>query len=164
MELTISTIKKLSLLLILAALLIISTGCSSSNQETSTESNMNSRADQTFSFYKDEDGRNVRWEVNFDDGRISSLYKDGQRLPDKEIEDYKDMIYHRLDRLHNESHSISIDLDGFQSDMGRFKQDMQKLKKEMKNQKFEFNFDGEEFREGMKQLSKELSKLKHKML
>lgn len=164
MELRISTVKKLSLLLIPAALLIISTGCSSSNQGTSTDSDLNGRSDQTFSFYKDEDGRNVRWEVNFDNGRISSLYKDGQRLPDAEIGDYEDMIYHRLDRLHNESHSISIDLDGFHSDMGRFKQDMQKLKKEMKDQKFEFNFDGEEFREGMKQLSKELSKLKHKKI
>ncbi len=159
-----TTIKKLSLLLIPAALLFASAGCSTSNQGTSIQSDLNSRADQTFSFYKDENGKNVRWEVNFEDGEISSLYKDGQRVSDGEIEDYKDMIYHRLDKLHNKSHHISIDLDGFKSDMGSFKQDMQKLKEDLKNQKYEFNFDNEEFREGMRQLSKELSKLKDKKI
>ncbi len=164
MKQRVSTIKRISLLLIPAALLITAAGCSSSNQGTSLQSDLNKRADQTFSFYKDEDGKNVRWEVNFDDGEISSLYKNGERIPDNEIENYKEMIYHRLDKLQDKSHHISIDMSDFNSDMGRFKEDMQRLKEEMKDQKFEFNFDNEEFREGMKQLSKELSKLKDKKI
>ncbi len=164
MKQRVSTIKKLSLLLIPAVFLILTTGCSTSNQGTTMQSDLNTRADQTFSFYKDEDGKNVRWEVNFEDGEIGSLYKDGERVPDSEIKDYKDMIYHRLDKLHNRSQHISIDLSGFKSDMGKFKQDMQKLKEEMKDQKFEFNFDNEDFRKGMEQLSKELSKLKDKKI
>ncbi len=159
-----STIKKLSLLLIPAALLFALAGCSTSNQGTALQSDLNTRADQTFSFYKDDDGKNVRWEVNFENGEISSLYKDGQRIPDSEIEDYKDMIFHGLDKLHNKSHHISIDLSGFESDMGRFRQDMQKLKEEMQNQKYEFNFNNQEFKEGMKKLSEELSTLKDKKI
>ncbi len=159
-----SIVKKLSLLLIPAALFFIASGCSTANQGTSGQQDLNKRGDQTFSFYNDENGKNVRWEVNFEDGEISTLYKDGERIPDSEIEDYKDMVYHRLDKLHNKSHHISIDLTGFKSDMGKFKQDMEKLKEEMKGQKHEINFDTEEFREGMKELSKELSKLKDKKI
>ncbi len=158
------TVKILTMLLIPAAVLITAAGCSTSNRGTSLQSDMNTRADQTFSFYKDEDGKNVRWEVNFEDGEISSLYKDGQRIPDSEIDDYKDMIYNKLGKLQYKSHHISIDLSDFKSDMGKFKEDMHKLKKEMKHKKFEITFDNDEFREGMKELSKELSKLKDKKI
>ncbi len=164
MKRRVSIIQKLSMLLLPVILLISAAGCSTSNKGTAMQPDLNTRANQTFSFYKDEGGKNVRWEVNFDDGKISSLFKDGQRVPDNEIEDYEDMIYHRLDRLQNKSQHISIDLSDFKSDMGTFKHDMQKLKEEMKDQKFEFNFNGDEFRDGMEQLSKELSKLKDKKI
>ncbi len=164
MEKKVSTVKRLVLLLFPAAVLALGTGCSTSNQGTVSQLNANNRADQTFSFNRDENGKNVRWEVNFNDGEISSLYKDGERVPDNKIDDYKDMIYHRLDKLHNKSHHISIDLGDFKSDMGKFRHDMQKMKEELEDKKYEFNFDNEEFREGMKNLSEELSKLKDKKI
>ncbi|HKB85266.1 MAG TPA: hypothetical protein VKD08_03780 [Ignavibacteriaceae bacterium] len=159
-----STIKKLTLLVIPAVILFMGTGCSTSNRGTVSQTDLNNRTDQTFSFNNDENGSSVRWEVNFDDGEITSLYKDGERVPDNEIDDYKDMIYHRLDRLHKKSRHISIDLGDFKSDMGNFKHDMQKMKEELKNNKYEFNFDNDEFREGMEKLSEELSKLKDKKI
>ncbi len=164
MEKRASRVKKLFMLLLPLAVLLIGTGCSTSSQGTSTQSELNNRTDQTFSFNNDENGSNVRWEVNFDDGEITSLYKDGERVPDDQIDDYKDMIYHRLDKLHKKSHHISIDLGDFKSDMGNFRHDMQKMKEELKNNKYEFNFDNDEFRKGMEKLSEELSKLKDKKI
>jgi predicted nucleic acid-binding Zn-ribbon protein len=158
------TMRKLPLLLITALVFFILSGCSTSNQGTVSKLDTNNRADQTFSFNNEENGKNVHWDVNFEDGEISSLYKDGQRIPDSEIDDYRDMIYHRLDKLHRKSHHISVDLSGFKSDMGKFKEDMQKLKEEFKDQKYEFKFDNEDFKKGMEELSKELSKLKDKKI
>lgn len=159
-----STITDLKMFIVPALTFLVITGCSTSGRGTVSNYDTQVRADQTFSFYKEENGKNVRWDVNFDDGEISSIYKDGLRLPADEIKEYKDMIYNRLDLLQSKSHHITVDLSGFKSDMGKFKQDMKKLKEELKNQHFEFNFDNEEFKEGMKELSKELSRLKDKKI
>ena len=164
MKTGIFTTGKLLLLLIPAVIFLIVSGCSTSNTGTVAKYDTNQRADQTFSFYKEEDGRNVRWDVNFDDGKISSVYKNGLRLPADEIKDYEGMIYHRLDKLQSRSHHITVDLSGFKSDMSSFKEDMRKLKEEMKNNHIEINFDNQEFKEEMKELSKELSKLKDKKI
>lgn len=158
------TIGRLPLLIIPVLILLVITGCSTSGQGTVSNYDTQNRADQTFSFYKDENGKNVRWDVNFDNGEISSIYKNGLRLPADEIKDYEDMIYHRLDKLQSKSHHITVDLSGFKSDMGKFKEDMKRLKEELKDQHFEFKFDNEEFKEGMNELSKELSRLKDKKI
>lgn len=144
--------------------ILIFNGCSTSNQDTYTQLDKNNRAGQNFSFYNNEEGKDVRWEVNFDDGKISSVFKDGERIPDDEIDNYREMIYDRLNDLQDRSHHITIDLSGVKSEMGKFKEDMKKLKEEFRNHNDEFNFDNEDFREGMKELSKELSKLKTKKI
>lgn len=143
---------------------LIFTGCSSSNQGTYPQIEKNNRAEQTFSFYNEENGKDIRWEVNFDDGKISSVFKDGDRIPDNEIDNYRDMIYDRINDLQEESHHISIDLSGMKSGMKQFKEDMNKMKEEFKNRHYEFDFDNKEFKEGMEELSKELSKLKDKKI
>jgi len=164
MKKNIFTIKQLPLLFLSGFVLFLISGCSTSNQETFSTSYTNHRADQTFSFYKNEDGKDVKWEVNFTDGDISSLFRDGERIPDKEIDNYRDMIYDRLDKLQDQSHHITIDLSGFKSDMKKFKDDMNRMKQELKNYKFDFNFDNEDFKKGMDELSKELSGLNNKKI
>jgi chromosome segregation ATPase len=158
------TISHLLNFFIPALIFLIISGCSTTSQETYTIPGKNSRAEQTFSFYKTENGKDVRWEVNFDKGEISSVFKDGQRVPDNEIDNYREMIYDKLNMLRDKSHHIVIDLSDFKMDMKKFKEDMKKMKKELKDKKFEFNFDNEDFKEGMKELSKELSKLKNKKI
>lgn len=164
MKTGIFTTGKLSLLLLPAVIFLIAPGCSTSSKGTSSKYDVNRRADQTFSFNKEENGKNVRWDVNFEDGEISSIYKNGLRLPADEIKEYEDMIYHRIDKLQSKSHHITVDLSGFKSDMSSFKEDMKKLKEEMKNNHIEINFDNQEFKEEMKELSKELSRLKDKRI
>ncbi len=158
------TIKLLLRFFIPTLMLIIISGCSTSNQGTFNQLDKNNRADQTFSFYNSENGKDVRWEVNFEDGDINSVFKDGERIPDNEIDNYREMIYHRLNKLQDKSQHITVDLSGFKTDMKKFKVDMQKMKEELKDQKYEFNFDNEDFNKGMKELSKELSKLKNRKI
>ena len=164
MKTGIFTTAKFSLLLLPAVIFLVAPGCSTSNNGTASNYDVNRRADQTFSFNNEENGKNVRWEVNFEDGKISSVYKNGLRLPADEIKNYEDMIYHRLDKLQSKSHRITVDLSGFKSDMSSFKEDMKKLKDEMKDHHIEINFDKQEFKKEMKELSKELSKLKNKKI
>jgi chromosome segregation ATPase len=152
------------LLFISALSLLIINGCSTSNQNTYAQLDKNNRADQTFSFYNNEDGKDIRWDVNFNDGKISSVFKNGERIPDNEIDNYSDMIYDRLDDLQDQSHHISIDLSGMKSGMKQFKDDMKKMKEELKSHHYEFNFDNEEFNNEMKKLSEELSNLKNKKI
>lgn len=158
------TIRVLPRLFIPAILIFIASGCSSSNQGTVSEFDTNSRADQTYSFNSDDSGKSVRFEVNFDNGEISSLYKDGHRIPDNEIDDYRDMIDHKLNKLQHKSHHISVDLGKFESDMHTFREEMHKMKEEFKDQEFDFKFDSEDFQKGMEDLSKELSGLKDKKI
>ena len=150
--------------ILLLPIIFIVSACSSSNQGTMNGLNKNQRADQSFSFYNSDKGKDSRWDVNFSDGEISSLYKDGERIPDDEIDNYKEMIYDKLDNLKDKSKHITIDMSGFKADMHKFKVDMQKLKEELKDKKFEVNFDSEAFHNGMKNLSEELSKLKDKKI
>lgn len=164
MKIKLFTIKHLQYFFIPTLILVIVSGCSTSNNGTYNQLDKNNRADQTFSFYNSENGKDIRWEVNFYDGDISSLFKDGERIPDNEIDTYREMIYHRLNILQNKSQHITIDLSGFNSDMKKFKEDIEKMKEELKCQKYEFNFNNKDFKEGMKELSKELSKLKDKKI
>ncbi len=164
MELKIFTKTHFQFIVLPMMLLLVFSGCSTANQGTVAHLDTNSRADQTFSFYKDEGGKDSRWEVNFNNGEISSIFRDGERIPDNEIDDYRGMIYKRINKLQNKSHHIEADLNGFKFDMRNFKEDMHKMKEGLKNQKFEFHFDDEAFRDGMKELSAELSKLKDKKI
>jgi chromosome segregation ATPase len=164
MEFIIFTKKHLQLIILPILLLLVFSGCSTANQGTVSQLDTNSRADQTFSFYKDEGGKDIRWEVNFSKGEISSIFKDGERIPDNEIDDYRGMIYKRINNLQSKSHHIEADIKGFKFDMKNFKEDIHKMKEGLKNRKFEFHFDEEAFKDGMKELSAELSKLKDKKI
>jgi chromosome segregation ATPase len=139
---------------------IISPGCAATGQDSTAELMKNNRAEQSLSFYIAEEGKDTRWDVNFKDGEISSVYKDGERIPDDEIDNHRDMIYEKLNKLQDKSHHITIDLNGFKSDMKNFKGDMKKLK----DKKIEINFDKEAFKDGMKELKIELNKLKDKKI
>ena len=49
------------------------------------------------SFYENVDGEKIHWEANFQGSEIISVYKNGKRIPDDLLADYKDKIYEELD-------------------------------------------------------------------
>ena len=128
---------------------------------------LNKDSQKYLSFYETDDGETIHWEVNFDGDEITSIYKNGERIPDNLVDDYKDKIYGQLDELRFGDREFTfrmpvippmdfkIDMDDFKEDMEKFKEDFPKPEKY-----FEFHhFDNEEFRQEMEELQKNLEKL-----
>ncbi len=141
---------------LIAGMFLLITSCSSESftqQEQSKQS-----GEQTLTFTDEENGNEVHYEVNFNDGKISSLYKDNIKIPESEseseIENYEDLVYDKLN-------SINRDDDEFygqhkpyfyQFDMDDFKDDM----KEFQGKHFNFKLDQDKFSADMEKLKDEL--------
>lgn len=105
--------------------LLLLTACSSGetvrNSETTT-------ADKTFIFKDGSDN----FRVEFDGDKIKSIYKNNQKLPDNEIDNYKDLVMYELKNLTKDSYSnkdkskrikIFIDKDSAESDTSESDED-----------------------------------------
>ena len=88
--------------LIIAAGILFLAGCSSGMEQSSLDQT-GVIGDKSFSF-KD---AGSEWQVNFQDNEISSLYKNGVRIPDEEIDNHKKMIYKNLGELSKEYDHLS---------------------------------------------------------
>ncbi len=123
----------------------------------------NITSDKSFSF-KD-DGSN--WRVDFNNDKISSIYKDGTRLPDKEIDQYKEMIYKKLGELKSDYKDVDSKVHKFHFDIDKFKDKIDMFKKDFDNDKFmhfKLEFDEDEFEKNMEKLEEQLKKLKDKKI
>ena len=135
----------------------------------SGQSNLDSLTpDKSFTFKED----GSLWKADFNNDEISALYKDGVRINEYEIDQYRDMIYKNLNELsfkgRNKNYSIKkfyFDPDSLKKNMDEFlkhfdkkafKDDMKgltELLEELKNnQKDFYYFNPKEFREKMKEL------------
>lgn len=141
--------------------------------------------ERTYIFYKRLDGEKSKWEVTVDNGKITSLYKDGNPVAQNEIPKYEERLLDEIDYidrgledldeelvdLKDDLKNIKIDLgEDFAEDMRKltedlkvefnsdeFKYEMKQLKKELKNLNIEkFHFDSDEFRKEMSELRDEL--------
>lgn len=143
--------------------LISLSGCSSGIDQNSTSNQTSLVGDKSFSF-KDEGSE---WRVDFDDDKISSLYKDGTRVPDTEIDQHKDMIYENLKKLKLDFKEFDGTVHKFNFDMDKFDEEMKKFKHDLDNDKFmhfKFEFDEEEFEKNMEKLEESLEGLKDKKI
>ena len=162
-------IKKESLfltLLLFSTILIF--GCSSSEESSKREENLYSyKSDEghtTFNFTTQDDSETTYWKAVFQDEELASLYKNGEKIPAEELENYEDLVYDKLDELRPHKKQITVHMDGFPFDKKEFREKMQDWKEYFKNHKDEWNFDNEEFREQMEKLKEQLEKLKdHKI-
>ena len=66
--------------------------------ESPTDS-LNKDSQKYLSYYENVDGERIHWEANFFDGEITSIYKNGKRIPDDLMNDYKDKVYRELDEM-----------------------------------------------------------------
>lgn len=140
-------------------------GCSSSqNMNNDSRNNPALSNEKSFSFYYKDDGQTNYWKVNFIDGKISTLYKNGERIPGYKIDDYKDMIYKNLGELTDDYIGKDTDVYQFNFDSKHFKDEMKKMKKETHKHKFNLDFDKDKFKKQMKHLTVDLQKLKDKKI
>ncbi len=119
--------------------------------------------EKVFSFVEKKDGNDINWKVIFDNNKISKLYKNNVQIPEKQIKQYKDLVYDNLYEVQSEPRYFTFHMKDFPFDSTEFKKDMEHLKSSLRNLKFDstyFPFDKKAFKEEMKNMSKELHKLK----
>ena len=151
------------MIIISAALLISIAGCSTGMEQNYTANQQSFSGDKSFSF-KD---NGSDWRVDFDDDDISAIYKDGARLPDNEIEEYREMIYDKINGLKTEQYELSDNVHKFNFDMEKFQDQMKNFKKDFDNDKFlHFNleFDQDDFDKNIEELEEKLSELNDKKI
>ncbi len=120
------------------------------------------------SFYETVYGETVHWEVNFFGNEITSIYKNGNKIPDDLVADYKDKVYDQLDEMRfGEKHfSFRMPLPQgreWEFDIEDLEENLDKLKEKLKNHKWdfeEFYFDDEKLKQEMKGLQEKLKKHK----
>ncbi len=148
--------------------LIIMVGLSSLSCATSTKGNfrsdsLNKENDKYLSFYEKEDGKNVHWEVNFENEDIASVYRDGEKIPSKDVDEHRAMINKKLDEIRFGLKKQSFNMDHFAFDMDEFHADMEKFNEQMRD-RFEclddFKIEEGEFNEFLGELQERLEKLK----
>lgn len=88
------------------------------------------------SFYNFEDGYRSRFDVNFDGDRITSIFKDGRKLPSSEIKKYEDLVYKNLDEM-NGKRSVERDivLRNFDSDRDNYDDAIKNFREDMPDKK-----------------------------
>jgi spermidine/putrescine-binding protein len=138
--------------------------------ETPTDS-LNKDSQIYLSFYETVDGEKIHWEANFFGGDITFIYKNGKRIPDDLVRDYKDKVYDQLDDMRFGGKKFTFRMpaivgDDFHFDMEELHKDIEKMKKDLPKQKEHFKFyqfDNEEFEKEMDELKKELEENKSKI-
>ena len=145
-------------LLFLFTLVLTSISCASQPADS-----LKKDSPKYLSFYENVGGEKIHWEANFEGSEITSIYKNGKRIPDDLVDDYKDKIYDQLDEMRFGSDRFSfrmpdirIDLDDLNKQMEKFNEEFPKDKKHFKF----YQFDDENFKKEMKELEKKLEGLK----
>lgn len=120
------------------------------------------------SFYENADGERIHWEANFLGDEITSIYKNGQRIPDDLVNDYKDKIYDQLDEMRFGSDRFIFRMpeivgEDFHLDMDELQKNLKEMEKNLPNHEGHFKFykfDDKKFKKEMEDLKKELEKNK----
>jgi chromosome segregation ATPase len=150
-------------LLIISVFLFTSISCA----DTPTDS-LNKDLQKYLSFYETVDGERIHWEVNFDGNEIKSIYKNGKKIPDDIIDDYKDKVYNQLDEMRFGSKFYSFKMpvplgEDFNFNMDGLHKNMEKLREKFKDHKWnmeEFKFDDEKLKQDMEELRERLKEHK----
>ena len=124
---------------------------------------LNKDSQKYLSFYETIDGERIHWEANFFGGEITSIYKNGKRIPDDLVDDYKNKVYDQLDEMRFGPKRFSFRMsvpsgDDFHFDMDGLHENLNELREKLKDQKLHLeNFKLDE------DLKKEMEELKEKL-
>ncbi len=131
---------------------------SSGNDTTNTHK---SSGEEIFTFYETENGDKIKYDAHFNDGEITSLYRNGNKVSKDKIDDYEDLVHNRISDLSFSPKVFAFNFDDMKWDKEKFKEDMDKLREDLKDQKFEWhNFDKEALKENMDELKENLKDMK----
>jgi len=125
---------------------------------------LNKDSQKYLSFYETVDNERIHWEVNFDGNEITSIYKNGKRIPDDLVADYKGRVYKELDEMKPDGRFYSFRMpvplgEDFNIDMDELHNNIEELKEKIKDHKLnleEFKFDDEKLKQDMEELKEKL--------
>lgn len=151
----------------LLSILLLFAFTSVSCADTPTDS-LNKDSQKYLSFYETVDGERIHWEANFFGDEITSVYKNGKRIPDDLVADYKDKVYGQLDDMRFGGKKFSFRMpsivgEDFHIDMEELHKELEEMKKDLPKHKEHFKFyqfDSQEFEKEMEELKKELEENK----
>lgn len=146
-------------------LLFVFTSISCANSPTDS---LNKDSQKYLSFYETDEGEKIHWEVNFFGDEIISIYKNGKRIPDDVVADYKDKVYDQLDEMRFGGRKFSFRMpvplgNDFHIDIEELHKDLEEMKKNLPKYKEHFKFyqfDSEKFEKEMEELKEKLRELK----
>jgi len=152
--------------LLLIVLLLTSISCANTPKDS-----LNKDSQKYLSFYENVDGERIHWEANFFDSEITSIYKNGKRIPDDLVDDYKAKVYQELDEMRYGGDRFSFRMpvivgDDFNFDMKDFQKELEEMQKNLPklDEQFKiYKFNDEEFKKQMDELKKELKENKSKI-
>lgn len=129
---------------------------------------LNKDSSKYLSFYENVDGERIHWEVSFMGDEITSIYKNGNRIPDELVSDYKEKVYDQLDDMRSGDRQYKFHMplvvgEDFHFDMEELNKELEEMQKDLPELKenFQFHyFDSEEFNKQMEELRKELEENK----
>ena len=135
--------------------------------DTPTDS-LNKDSSKYLSFYENIDGERIHWEVNFFGDDITSIYKNGKRIPDDLVADYKEKVYDQLDEMRFGDGEFKFQMplvvgEDFHFDMEELQKELEEMQKDLPELKEDFQFhqfDSQEFEKEMEELKKELEENK----
>jgi chromosome segregation ATPase len=142
-------------------LLFVFASCSTSTESTSYISDEDGK--ETFSFTDDVAGEESHFTAHFDGDRIISIYKDGSKVPADKMDEYSELVYHKLNSLRKGMKDFDDDMIHFSFDMDNFNKEMDAFREKMLSEGLsssKFHFDGKNLKEQMQKLKEELSQLK----
>ena len=161
---------KKSTTILFLSLILFFTITSISCADTPIDS-LNKDSGKYLSFYEKVDGETIHWEANFMGDEITSIYKNGKKIPDDLLADYKDKVYDQLDEMRFGENRYSFNMPvvvgkDFNIDMDELNKELEEMQKNLPNLEENFKmyqFDNEEFKKQMEELKKQFKENKFKI-
>lgn len=151
------TILRQFLLVIIFSLFAVS--CSTAQDDELMKSSYDKKNERKISFYNEENGEEIYYEVVMKDGKIAGIRRNGQIVPENEIEEYEELVYDVLGDMYSGSYFHYPKMFTFKFDTSEFRKNMDLLRKHLDKQKWVFRFESDEFKKEMEGLGEELKDL-----
>jgi hypothetical protein len=163
---TFASSPKVAIMHLLLTLLLFS--FASASCTASQTDSLKKDSQKYLSFYETVDGELVHWEVNFEKDKIISIYKNGEKIPDDLVADYKDKVFDQIDEMRFGEKKFSFRMHApfgkeFCIDMDRLQKELEELEKDLPGHKEKLRlhyFDSEEFKKELEELKERLRELK----
>lgn len=112
-----------------------------------------------FNFHKD----NVHWKGIVENGKLINLYKNGDRIPENELESHEGFVFNTLDEIDDALADIDIDMDDLKQDLTKLQEDLKDMKIDIdmdEINEIEKHFNSDEFKKEMRELKESLKDIK----